>query len=181
MKKTYLIFILALLATCCVFAMSCGKVSSTDESGTSNIVVSDSESDSDMKISINISKSELTYAEIESSPTCGMKVYDENGESLKVNLLSDIYDATGKIVYGSKTLKYEAVNSDGKRVVFTRDIVVTENNRPSFTNQECDLVEIKAHYNEKDAFGIDLGYYELKNIAYIMNRLLTLALNDREC
>lgn len=166
MKRISLISLIVLICLCGIFlfAYGCKNVDIKDESGSSNIDIV--ETDTDLKIKIAVSKSEFSYAEIYSKPTIGMKVYGEDGGELKVNVLSGLEDETGKIVYGNKTITYEAVNSDGKKVVFTRDIVVNTSNRPEFAAQTCDLAEVAADYAQREQYGIDIGYTDLVSVLY---------------
>lgn len=168
MKKLYRGMMIGLLGLCGAFFVACQKDNSqikiVDNSKTAKIAVLSDESDE--KITITVNTSELTYPEARNNPMKGLQVINGSGENLKVVLTTDLADETGKIAYGKKTLQYEAIDGEGKKIVFTRDITVTQDNRPTFEKQSCDLFEIVADYDQREFFGIDLGYTELEAIVY---------------
>lgn len=169
MKRFYHGIIIAIILLCGAFFVACKKEKSeitvVDNSKIANITML--ETNTDEKLTITVNKSELTYSEIGNASSAGLKVCNENGESMKVRLVSEIKDALGRIAYGEKTLKYEVLDKDGNILIaFTRKVVVTEKNRPTYESQSCDLSEIKLDYAQKDDYGIDLGYTELQSIIY---------------
>lgn len=169
MKRFYHGIMIAVILLCGAFFVACKKEKSeitvVDNSKIANITML--ETNTDEKLTITVNKSELTYSEIGNAPSAGLKVCNENGESMKVRLVSEIKDELGRIAYGEKTLKYEVLDKDGNILIaFTRKVVVTEKNRPTYESQSCDLSEIKLDYAQKDDYGIDLGYTELQSIIY---------------
>lgn len=169
MKRFYHGIIIAVILLCGAFFVACKKEKSeitvVDNSKIANITML--ETNTDEKLTITVNKSELTYSEIGDAASAGLKVCNENGESMRVRLVSEIKDELGRIAYGEKTLKYEVLDKDGNILIaFTRKVVVTEKNRPTYESQSCDLSEIKLDYAQKDDYGIDLGYTELQSIIY---------------
>lgn len=169
MKRFSRGILIGIIAFCGAFFVACKDkekdIAIVDNSNTANITVV--ERNTDEKLTFTVDKSELTYSEIGNAPSTGLKVYNENGTRMSVRLVSEIKDSLGKISYGAKTLTYEVVDDNGKSIaVFTRNLVVTEQNRPTYSSQICDLSEIIIDYAQKDDYGIDLGYTNLQCIAY---------------
>lgn len=173
MKKLYRGILIGLLSLCGAFFVACNDGDDTSETGltkiidntkTAEITILEDTSNEDVTITVNTNN--LTYAEAKGNPATGMKITNSEGRKLKVVSLTNLEDETGKIVYGQKTVEYEITADDGKTVKFSRKIVVTETNRPTFAAQSCDLFQVNTEYEYREDYGIDLGYTELEAITY---------------
>ena len=175
MKKLYRGILISLLGLCGALFVACDKDGETgltrvvDNTKTAEITILKDDSDEDVTITVNTNN--LTYAEAKSNPATGMQVKNGEGRKLRVVSLTNLEDETGKIAYGQKAVEYEAIDAYGKKIVFTRKIVVTETNRPTFVAQSCDLLQVIADYEQREGYGIDLGYTELETIMYSGNVL----------